>query len=156
MYCPALYAPENGLLEPSKLNTPKGYPVDTILNFKCSHDFQLSGSSSRKCDQKGKWTGENPSCIKQATLPIKDLIAPSNVKYLEPTGCYLNLGDDNTSIIASNQILIVKHPLNSYIENGTIINYACKVDIADDYVAICINGELVFDVKCEPKGKYIN
>eukprot|EP00057_Strongylocentrotus_purpuratus_P014650 XP_011669124.1 PREDICTED: complement factor B isoform X2 [Strongylocentrotus purpuratus] len=56
--CPALGNPIHG----SKVSSPQ-YRVNTKVNFRCNHGYEMVGSEERICTFSGEWTGEMPRCM---------------------------------------------------------------------------------------------
>jgi len=54
--CAPLIAPDNGMIQCS------GTSVDDICVFTCDDGFELSGSSSRTCQDDGTWSGTEAVC----------------------------------------------------------------------------------------------
>ncbi|XP_018413992.1 PREDICTED: sushi domain-containing protein 2 [Nanorana parkeri] len=61
-----------GWLEPPKNGKKEGtsYLVDSNVKITCNKGYILKGSSSRKCQQDGKWSGETSHCVYNNTLGI--------------------------------------------------------------------------------------
>ncbi|XP_030844905.1 LOW QUALITY PROTEIN: sushi, von Willebrand factor type A, EGF and pentraxin domain-containing protein 1-like [Strongylocentrotus purpuratus] len=56
--CPALGNPIHG----SKVGSPQ-YRVNTKVNFRCNHGYEMVGSEERMCTFSEEWTGEMPRCM---------------------------------------------------------------------------------------------
>jgi len=54
--CAPLTAPDNGMIQCS------GTSVDDICLFTCDDGFELSGNSSRTCQDDGTWSGTEAMC----------------------------------------------------------------------------------------------
>ena len=54
--CPDLDDPTNGGVDLSE-NTP-----GSTANYICNSGFVLDGLQSRKCEDNGQWSGEEPTC----------------------------------------------------------------------------------------------
>ena len=62
VYCREVGAIKNAVKTSSGFEG--GRPVvGSSVVYKCSANYVLEGSSSRKCEQSGIWSGEQPRCI---------------------------------------------------------------------------------------------
>ena len=57
--CPDLTTPANG-----NVNQP-GNTVETVATYTCNNGYVLVGDESRTCRENGKWTGEDPTCVRK-------------------------------------------------------------------------------------------
>ncbi|XP_048386371.1 fibulin-7 isoform X2 [Stegostoma tigrinum] len=61
-WCPLLEAPKHGQKFGSR------YSADHEVHFVCQPGYQLIGSSTRVCQQNGRWSGVNASCTEWSDL----------------------------------------------------------------------------------------
>lgn len=142
IYCSAVFAPENGLLETSKFLTAKGYAWNTTLKFSCIDNFELIGPSSMKCDMKGQWSNTVPYCaLPTIGIPPVNPITKSIIQKNEQ-GCYIS-----QQIIDKTILLMINETINeSYLEHGRKMNYSCFN--SNQFTAHCSNGILIINQNC--------
>lgn len=63
--CPALNAPENGVI----LATKEKYHFGELINFQCDFGYVISGSASLLCTSAGAWNGSVPECQCKFKIP---------------------------------------------------------------------------------------
>ncbi|XP_046990617.1 sushi, von Willebrand factor type A, EGF and pentraxin domain-containing protein 1 [Schistocerca americana] len=66
--CPALQAPENGLI----LSTKDMYHFGDLVSFQCNFGYVMSGSSSLLCTSAGLWNGSVPECQYAQCVSLPD------------------------------------------------------------------------------------
>ncbi|XP_065905188.1 P-selectin-like [Dysidea avara] len=83
--CPPLTTPDNGDVDCSLGDDGEANPGDTCT-YSCDDGYDLSGSTTRACQDDGTWSGTEAVCSREITCP--PLTAPDN------GGIDCSLGDD--------------------------------------------------------------
>ncbi|KAL9960419.1 hypothetical protein ACROYT_G033874 [Oculina patagonica] len=137
--CPALPTPPNGIRQ-SCLGTTIEY-YDTVCLFFCHHGFNSFGSSSRKCQANGTWSGQDFLCLAVVCAPFN---IPPRAVLLSPScgntygsncvfGCQSGYGSTDGNV--------TRTCLNSGKWSGNPIN--CTDTLPPTFGATCPTGPLI-------------
>ncbi|KAL9960534.1 hypothetical protein ACROYT_G034006 [Oculina patagonica] len=72
--CPALPSPSDSVRHGCTGNATK-YPYSTVCRFSCIEGYKVSGSSVRRCQENGQWSGGEFSCERVLCEPLQ--LAPN-------------------------------------------------------------------------------
>ena len=61
--CPDLYDPLNGQV------TVSGFTLDAVANYSCDEGYILNGDAQRICLGNRTWSGTEPTCESEQTVP---------------------------------------------------------------------------------------
>ncbi|XP_077013031.1 P-selectin [Tamandua tetradactyla] len=73
--CPALFAPEHGILDCS--DTHGEFGVGSTCHFSCNKGFKLNGSKYVECTASGRWTVPPPTCKGIKSSPTPEMHCPA-------------------------------------------------------------------------------
>ena len=127
--------------------TAKGYAEGTVLQFTCLNNYELVGSYFPiKCDKKGVWSGNIPTCILPTTTKKILLITQNttNIISTSPQGCFISQQTVDKKILSMIN--------EKYIEHGKKMTYSCFNNNLVQFTAHCLNGSLIIDQNCNEEG----